>query len=634
MPRSLHTFHIAVMGIGFTIDTPLRVSKYGISSVISLVDDFLIEQVRQDWCGRLGLPYEATAPGPDLRARRIATYLSLVEREAKRSFAALRDGRFDDPQGILRYLELLPPDAPLAADYQRWQRLPPGDERTALEATIRAALRPGDVDVNIMTKLDRAVDEQGRPRPAGESDAVAALRGFAMSELEGSVILSAGLNPRVSAAIAEYDAFFPVGGLPPKKRVVLKVSDLRSAQVQGKLLTRRGIWVSEYRIESGLNCGGHAFPTVGVLFAPILESFREHRATLGEALFPGYAKAVAGRGLPAPSAPPPVRVTAQGGIGTVSEDRLLREYFGLDGTGWASPFLMVPEVANVSEPTLEALERAEPGDVRLTWGSPLGVPFWSLRTSGSEVAHRERIAAGRPGSPCPKGHIALDHEFGAIPLCKASRGYQRRKLAQLEAEPGQLSEAVRDRLRARVVAPTCICHDLGGDVKRLRGIETDVNPSICPGPNVRWFQRRMSLEEMVGHVYGKVDMRTDRSRPHQLITEAALYVDWLERDLMDRGTPLGYRSPESFAEFVTNLRDGLARTRAVAPHLPAAEREAFLLGLAALESRLTALVDAHLEPGLDGAAESAAAVGLTSPPTRSSHGVRASESPVLPLPAE
>jgi len=30
-----HSFHIPVMGTGFTIDTPLKVARYGISSVIS-----------------------------------------------------------------------------------------------------------------------------------------------------------------------------------------------------------------------------------------------------------------------------------------------------------------------------------------------------------------------------------------------------------------------------------------------------------------------------------------------------------------------------------------------------------------------------------------------------------------------
>ena len=42
-----HSFHIPVMGTGYTVDTPLRVAKYGISSVISLVDDTLVEQMRK-----------------------------------------------------------------------------------------------------------------------------------------------------------------------------------------------------------------------------------------------------------------------------------------------------------------------------------------------------------------------------------------------------------------------------------------------------------------------------------------------------------------------------------------------------------------------------------------------------------
>ena len=44
-----HSFHIPVMGIGFTIDTPLKVSKYGIDSVISLVDDVLLEKIRKSY---------------------------------------------------------------------------------------------------------------------------------------------------------------------------------------------------------------------------------------------------------------------------------------------------------------------------------------------------------------------------------------------------------------------------------------------------------------------------------------------------------------------------------------------------------------------------------------------------------
>ena len=35
------------MGLAFTIDTPLKVAHYGINSVISIVDDDLVEKMRK-----------------------------------------------------------------------------------------------------------------------------------------------------------------------------------------------------------------------------------------------------------------------------------------------------------------------------------------------------------------------------------------------------------------------------------------------------------------------------------------------------------------------------------------------------------------------------------------------------------
>ena len=83
--RSPHSFHIPVMGTGFMIDAPLRVAKYGISSVISLVDDVLIEQMRRFHCQREGEPYEEIASREeDARARRITAYLNLLDRLVRR----------------------------------------------------------------------------------------------------------------------------------------------------------------------------------------------------------------------------------------------------------------------------------------------------------------------------------------------------------------------------------------------------------------------------------------------------------------------------------------------------------------------------------------------------------------------
>ncbi|MBP1655129.1 MAG: hypothetical protein H6Q28_1685, partial [Bacteroidetes bacterium] len=44
--QNVHTFHIPVLGLAFSVDTPLRVARFGISSVVSIVDDILIERMR------------------------------------------------------------------------------------------------------------------------------------------------------------------------------------------------------------------------------------------------------------------------------------------------------------------------------------------------------------------------------------------------------------------------------------------------------------------------------------------------------------------------------------------------------------------------------------------------------------
>ena len=119
-----------------------------------------------------------------------------------------------------------------------------------------------------------------------------------------------------------------------------------------KILAKKGVWVSEYRIESGLNCGGHAFATDGILLGPILEEFKNEREAMGEEIAAMCNKALAEGGQPTFAAPPVVRVTVQGGIGTAQEDSFLHTYYEVDGTGWGSPFLLVPEATNVDEDTL------------------------------------------------------------------------------------------------------------------------------------------------------------------------------------------------------------------------------------------------------------------------------------------
>src|SRR5690606_16100175 len=118
---------------------------------------------------------------------------------------------------------------------------------------------------------------------------------------------------------------------------------------------------------------------------------------------------------------PEMRVTVQGGIGTAEENSFLLEHFKLDGTGWGSPFLLVPEATNVDETTLDKLIIAEQSDFYISGSSPLGVPFNNFRGSSAELLRLERIKKGRPGSPCKKKYLVSNTEFTDNPICTASR---------------------------------------------------------------------------------------------------------------------------------------------------------------------------------------------------------------------
>ncbi|MCL4547613.1 MAG: hypothetical protein M1495_03500, partial [Bacteroidetes bacterium] len=67
----MHKFHIPVLGLGFSVDAPVKVAKYGISSVMSIVDDILLEHLRKHYLEKSGKPYvEIKADEHDSRARR------------------------------------------------------------------------------------------------------------------------------------------------------------------------------------------------------------------------------------------------------------------------------------------------------------------------------------------------------------------------------------------------------------------------------------------------------------------------------------------------------------------------------------------------------------------------------------
>jgi hypothetical protein len=582
---SLHNFYIPVMGTGFTIDTPLAVAKYGISSVISLLDDVLIEQMRKFWCEQSHQPYEPIPSSDrDHRAKRITAYLNLLEQQVTQQITKLKTAAFEVASDIYAFFEMLANEHPLKHLYQKMLAENDPDLKQQLQNQLRQSIYPGNIDVNIMTKCDCKHLINGEPLPYNFCDAASALRGFANSTLNSFIVLSAGFNPNLYGYMANFDDFFPNKNNILKKKICLKVSDYRSAAIQGKYLAKHGLWVSEFRIESPLNCGGHAFINDGQLMGPILEEFKQRKNELIETLYNLYCQTLKSKQRFYPDLPPKVRLTAQGGIGTHEEHDFLINYYELDGAGWGTPFLLVPEATNVDEKHLKKLINAKYDDVFLSSSSPLGVPFWNLRNSASEEERILHIKQGTPGSSCTRGYARLNQEFTTIPICTASREYQKNKLQELEAK--NLPANDYEMRKTEILSKSCICHDLSGGVMLKRNIDSRATTAICPGPNILNFKQVMTLKTMVDHIYGRCSVLANKERLHMFISELQLQLNYLLNEIKQASLGLPIRPRQKILEAKTNLLEGIAYYRNRAKEIFKEQQEKYTAMLQTIQKDL------------------------------------------------
>lgn len=554
------------MGTGHTIDSPIRVAHLGITSVISIVDDHLTERIRAWYAKEFGLPFTSISrTSSDSRARRITAYLDLVSDIVEQKFESIRQLPFVAGNDKCRYFDLLPETSDLK---QLWNRIKSeGLELLSpqLQQELTSKMAAGSIDVNIMSKVDRTTyDKQGNPLPAMYSDASSALRGFANSKLQSALVLSAGFNPRLYGYLSEFRDFYRDATGTIRKKIILKVSDFRSALVQGKFLAKKGLEVAEFRIESGLNCGGHAFPSDGQLMPTILREFREKRDQLMDEFRPLIRSWYDKMGWDWHSAIDEHQplLTVQGGVGTHGEMQRLMDVYGADLVGWGSPFLLVPEATSVDDPTLQQLVNAKEEDLYLSNVSPLGVPFNNLRGSGSEVWTTGRINKGTPGSSCPKGFLETNTEFTEKPICTASSEYQEKKLEQIATL--DINDTVRAAMVQDVYDKTCLCDHLGNGSLITLGIvkESHGKQAICPGPNIAWFTGPYSLQEMVDHIYGR-SLITPSERPHMFAKELEMYVDYLSVNV-SKTDPDDQKTMSKLATIHANLLSGIEELKAIA----------------------------------------------------------------------
>jgi hypothetical protein len=601
MTTTLHRFHIPVMGLAYTVDSPVKVARYGIASTISIIEDGLIEMMRRYYYPKVGETYVPITPKEDdYRAKRITDYLNLVNRMVNEQVEKLKTAAFEAGSEIVQYFEMLPEDSKLKQLYLHFTGIQDKEEKQKLEALLRAEIKAGAIDVNIMTKVDKNnFDKDGNLIEDG-SDALASLKGYAKSNLtNSSIIFSAGMNPRLYNYLEKFTEFDAKAWGEFDKKIVIKVSDYRSALIQGKYLAKKGLWVSEFRIESGLNCGGHAFATDGYLLGPIMEEFKTKKEELSAALFQLYNTAVKAKGGEGFSEPHPIKITVQGGIGTFEEDNFLKRYYNVDATGWGTPFLLVPEATTVDENTLQLLSKAGQDDIHLSKNSPLGVRFHYLKGTSADLEKAYRISKGKPGSPCTEKHLVSNTEFTKEPICSASLKYQRLKIEQLKSL--NLPEAEYNKQVTALLDKECLCVGLSNAASKkyeIPFLKKQDGVTICPGPNIAYFTKIVSLKEMVGHIYGRADLLGQTERPHMFINELVLYINYLKDQVEEEGVPeSGSKRVKYFTDFYNNLQEGIGyyRQLAASSQLPQATAAKMSTNLDEAEAELKKFFSATFE---------------------------------------
>ena len=89
-------------------------------------------------------------------------------------------------------------------------------------------------------------------------------------------------------------------------------------------------------------------------------------------------------------------------------------------------------------------------------------------------------------------------------------------------------------------------------VKKLTAV------TICPGPNIVNFTDIVSLQTMVDHIYGRVNIMKVPQRPHMFIAELELYVNYLKTQLeSDKDKIQNPKTRKYYLTFSQNLLGGI-----------------------------------------------------------------------------
>ena len=153
----------------------------------------------------------------------------------------------------------------------------------------------------------------------------------------------------------------------------------------------------------------------------------------------------------------------------------------------------------------------------------------------------------------------LNKEFKDTGLCVASREYQYLKLKELDSKELPVKE--HDKEFNKITVKSCTCVGLGTSALIAHDIETKSEGSgvsVCPGPNMAYFSKEISLNEMTDHIYGASNVISRTDRPNMFTKELSIYIDYLKVQFEDSKDDITTKKKKYLQKFTKNLNEGIS----------------------------------------------------------------------------
>jgi hypothetical protein len=82
--------------------------------------------------------------------------------------------------------------------------------------------------------------------------------------------------------------------------------------------------------------------------------------------------------------------------------------------------------------------------------------------------------------------------------------------------------------------------------------------SICPGPNIAYFNQELTLQDMSEHIYHGTEGVVRKDRPNMFINELNMYLTYLSKKIEEHKVNWGRRSDRYLNTFFKNMNNGIS----------------------------------------------------------------------------